>query len=82
MGSSSVLGTKRLESACDLSSRRDVPTRCEIARHPPALVGVDHDLELRSDRVPNRLDDLDVAAPVGVVEADLHRFDTGVAKCH
>jgi hypothetical protein len=59
--------------------RRHVPARCAIARHPPPLIGVDHQLDIPADRVAHRLDDLDVRAPIGVVEADLDRPHAGVA---
>ena len=71
---------ERLERACALRRGRDVPARREIAGHAPALVGVDHDLEVAADRVAHRLDDRDVVAPVGVVEAQLDRPHARVAQ--
>ena len=66
---------ERLERPRALRRGGDVPARLAIAGHPPALVRVDHELELRADRVAHRLDDGDVLAPVGMVEADLHGAD-------
>ena len=71
---------KRLERAGALGRRRDVPARGPVAGHPPALVGVDHHLDVGADRVADRLDDLDVAAPVGVVEAELDGPHAAVAQ--
>ncbi len=70
----------RLERPGALRRRRDVPARLEVARHPPALIRVDHDLESRADGVADRLDDGDIVAPVGVMEPDLHRADPRLAK--
>ena len=71
---------ERLERAGALGRGRDVPARGAVAGHAPALVGVDHDLDVRADRGAHRLDDLDVAAPVVVVEAQLHRAHAAVAQ--
>ncbi len=65
-----------------LRRRGDVPARLAVAGHAPALVRVDHQLEVGADGVAHRLDDLHVAAPVGVVEADLHRPHAAVAQRH
>ena len=44
------------------------------------VVGVDHQLDVAADRVAHRLDDRDVLAPVGVVEAELDGPHAGVAQ--
>ena len=62
---------ERLELAGALRRRGDVPARRQVAGHPPALVGVDHDPHVGPDRVAHRRDHLDVVAPVIVVEAQL-----------
>ena len=71
---------ERLERAGALHRGRDVPARLGVARHAPALVGVDHQLEVGTDGVAHRGDDVDVSPPVGVVEADLARADAGIAQ--
>ena len=55
--------------------------RLAVAGHAPALVRVDHELDVAADGLPHRLDDLHVLAPVGVVEAELDRPDARVAQC-
>ena len=67
-----------LELARALRGGRDIPARLAVARHAPALVGVDHDLEAIADRLAHGPHDLDVRPPVAVVEADLHRSDAGL----
>ena len=71
---------ERLEHPGDLRRGRDIPARLEIAGHPPPLVGVDHDLEVAPDGVADRLDDPDVVAPVGMMEADLDGLHARVAE--
>ena len=48
---------------CARGRNRGVPAWRQVARHPPALVRVDHDLERGADRPPHLLDHLDVLAP-------------------
>jgi len=64
---------ERLERAGARDRLRDVPRPRAVAGHPPAVVGVDHDLHRRADRLAHRRDDRDVVAPVRVVEAELDR---------
>ena len=86
-----VIGSQRLlqpvdlewlERPGDLGRGRDIPAGLEVTGHPPALVGVDHDLEIPPDGVTHGFDDGHIVAPVRVVEADLDRPDAGVAKRH
>jgi hypothetical protein len=61
--------------------RRDVPARLAIACHSPTLVGVDHQHDVRRNSVAHPLHQLDITAPVGVVEAKLDGLDAAVTQC-
>jgi len=71
---------ERLERTSALRRGGDVPARFAVARHAPALVRVDHQLESGPDRVAYGFDDRHVVAPVRMVEADLHGANAGVAQ--
>ena len=71
---------ERLERPRALHGGRDVPARLAVAGHAPALVRVDHQLEAGADRIAHRRDDVDVAAPVGVMEPDLAGRHARVAQ--
>lgn len=59
---------------------RYVPGRAAIAGHAPSLVDIDHDREIRSQRVPDLLYHLEVFTPVGVIEADLGGAHAALAQ--
>src|SRR5262249_47477977 len=59
---------------------REIPARARISRHPPALVRVYHDVELAPELGAHLLDHLDVLAPAGRVEPDLHRPEPRVPQ--
>ena len=58
----------------------EIPARSEISGHAPALVGVDHDLQLRADGVSNRLDHGQVDPPVRRVQSKLDRAYTCIPQ--
>ena len=68
-----------LELARERERRLEVPARREVARHAPALVRVDHDLDLRH-RLAYGLDHGQIEAPVLRVEPDLRRSHARVAQ--
>ena len=72
---------QRLERPRALDRVGHVPRAAAVARHAPAVVGVHHQLHLAADGVAHGLDDGDVVAPVGMVEADLDGADARVAQC-
>src|SRR2546430_1961663 len=72
------VNAEQFEHSRTLRRCRDVPPRLAVSRHPPALIRVDHDLEVGAHRVPHDLDDGDVVTPIGVMEADLHGADPAV----
>ena len=69
-----------LELAREGDGRVARPARREVAGHPPALVRVDHELEIGPDGLAHRLDRRQVEAPVLRVEAELDRTHAGVAE--
>ena len=59
----------------DLRGRGHVPARRRVTFHAPTLVGVDHQLDRRTDRITELFEHGHVVAPVGVMKSDLHGPD-------
>ena len=74
------VGAQALQLARTARRRRDVPAPLAVTRHAPALIGVDHQLEVVADRGADVLDDGHVLAPVGVVEAQLECAHAALAQ--
>ena len=66
-----------LELVRELGRRAEIPARRHVAGHSPALVGIDHDLEVGSYGIAHGFDHGKIDAPVLGVEPELQGADAG-----
>ena len=64
------------EAAGQIAGAKGAAAILGIPRQTPALVAIDHQLQLVADAGPHRLQRLDVVAPVAAMKADLHRRES------